>query len=156
MALGSLEGIRVADLYAGSGALAIEALSRGAVRADLVESDRSARATIARNVDELGLVEKVKVWPYRLPGALVRLADVLAECAVVFADPPYGGEEARATLAGLGRGGVLRPGTRVVLETHGKDEVPEVAGCLRRERERRYGETVVHVYRAEGAPAEET
>jgi 16S rRNA (guanine(966)-N(2))-methyltransferase RsmD len=152
MALGPLDGVRVADLYAGSGALAIEALSRGAVRADLVETDRGARDAIARNVDELGLAEKVKVWPYRLPGALVRLADVLAECAVVFADPPYGGEEARATLAGLGREGVLRPGTRVVLETHGKDVVPEIAGRLRRERERRYGETVVHVYRAEGAP----
>ena len=71
MALGPLEGARVADLFAGSGALAIEALSRGASRADLVESDRNARAAIARNVAELGLAERVRVWPYRLPGALV-------------------------------------------------------------------------------------
>lgn len=152
MALGPLDGVRVADLYAGSGALAIEALSRGALQADLVETDRGARAAIARNVAELGLEDRVKVWPYRLPGAIVRLADVLAGCAVVFADPPYGGEDARATLAGLGRAGVLKPGTRVVLETHGKDEVPEVEGTLTRERERRYGETVVHVYRAGGPP----
>jgi 16S rRNA (guanine966-N2)-methyltransferase len=157
MALGPLDGVRVADLYAGSGALAIEALSRGAVHADLVEWDRSARATIARNVAELELGDKVKVWPYRLPGALVRLADVLVGCAVVFADPPYGGAEARATLAGLGRPGVLQSGARVVLETHGKDEVPEMVGSLRRERERRYGETVVHVYRVGEVlpPAEE-
>lgn len=155
MALGPLEGVRVADLYAGSGALAIEALSRGATRADLVEMDRGAREAIARNVTELQLEGKVKVWPYRLPGAVDRLADVLAECAVVFADPPYGGEAARATLAALGRTGMLRAGTRVVLETHGKDAVPDVEGSLRRERERRYGETVVHVYRAGGPPAEE-
>ena len=155
MALGPLEGVRVADLYAGSGALAIEALSRGAERADLVESDRHARDAIARNVAELGLGERVKVWPYRLPGALVRLSDVLSGCAVVFADPPYGGAVARATLAGLGRAGVLRAGTRVVLETHAKDQVPEAEGELLRERMRRYGETVVHVYRVGGEPPAE-
>lgn len=152
MALGPLDGMRVADLFAGSGALAIEALSRGAVHADLVEWDRGAREAIARNVAELGLADRVKVWPYRLPGAIVRLAEALAGCAVVFADPPYGGAEARATLEGLGRPGVLQSGARVVLETHGKDEVPEVVGSLRRERERRYGETVVHVYRVGEPP----
>ena len=155
MALGPLEGAHVADLFAGSGALAIEALSRGASRADLVECDRNARAAIARNVIELGLAERVKVWPYRLPGALVRLSHVLVDCAVVFADPPYGGAAARATLAGLGRAGVLAGGARVVLETHGKDEVPESEGSLQRERMRRYGETVVHVYRAAGPPPTE-
>ncbi len=157
MALGPLEGLRVVDLYAGSGALAIEALSRGATRADLVEVDRRAREAIARNVDELGLGERVRVWPVRLPGGFGRLAQVLAEAALVFADPPYGGHEARATLAGLGRAGVLPPGARVVLETHSKDVVPDTEGVLARERERRYGETVVHVYRAGGKspPAED-
>ena len=61
MALGSLEGHRVVDLYAGSGALAIEALSRGAVWADLVEHDNRARQAIARNVEELVLADRVKV-----------------------------------------------------------------------------------------------
>jgi 16S rRNA (guanine966-N2)-methyltransferase len=156
MALGPLDGQRVVDLYAGSGALAIEALSRGARQADLVESDRRARETIARNVEELGLGERVRVWPYRLPAGLARLAGALADASVVFADPPYGGREAREALAALGRPGVLATGTRVVLETHGKDEVPAAAGVLGRERERRYGETVVHVYRAGAAPAEES
>jgi 16S rRNA G966 N2-methylase RsmD len=116
--------------------------------------DRRARAAIARNVEELGLEERVRVWPLRLPGGLARLADVLGRAGVVFADPPYGGDEARAALAALGREGVLPPGSRVVLETHGKDEVPGREGVLARERERRYGETVVHVYRAGGAPGE--
>ena len=155
MALGPLDGLRVVDLYAGSGALAIEALSRGAVSADLVEADRRAREAIARNVSELGLTERVRVWPFRLPGGLSRLTDVLATAGVVFADPPYGGHEARATLAALGREGVLPAGSRVVLETHGKDLVPEAEGVLARERERRYGETAVHVYRAGEKPAKE-
>ena len=154
MALGPLEGMRVVDLYAGSGALGIEALSRGAARADLVELDRRARATIARNVAELGLEDRVHVWPLRLPAGLARLAPMLERASVVFADPPYGGAEARATLAALGRSGVLPDGARVVLETHGKDDVPPREGSLARERERRYGETVVHVYRAGGPPEE--
>ncbi len=154
MALGPLEGMRVVDLYAGSGALGIEALSRGAARADLVDLDRRARATIARNVAELGLEDRVHVWPLRLPAGLARLGPVLERASVVFADPPYGGAEARATLAALGRPGVIPDGARVVLETHGKDDVPPREGSLARERERRYGETVVHVYRAGGPPEE--
>jgi 16S rRNA (guanine966-N2)-methyltransferase len=152
MALGPLDDLRVVDLYAGSGALAIEALSRGAVWADLVDSDRRARETIERNLGELGVADRVRVWPLRLPSGLDRIAAALAAADVVFADPPYGGTDARAVLAGLGRPGVLRPGTRVVLETHGKDVVPAHEGTLVRERERQYGETVVHVYRA-GAEA---
>ncbi len=153
MALGPLDGVRVVDLYAGSGALAIEALSRGAEWADLVDSDRRARDTIARNLEELDLGERVRVWPLRLPAGLARLGASLAAAGVVFADPPYGGSDARAVLTGLGRDGVLMPGTRVVLETHAKDVVPERQGTLLRERERKYGETVVHVYRAGGQPA---
>ena len=157
MALGRLDGIRVVDLYAGSGALAIEALSRGAVWADVVEHDTRARQSIERNLEELGLVARVKVWPLRLPGGLSRLTPVLARAELVFADPPYGGNDARAVLAGLSGLGLLQPGTRLVLETHAKDEVPERQGSLVRERERRYGETAVHVYRAGGGtpPAHE-
>jgi len=154
MSLGPLDGLRVVDLFAGSGALAIEALSRGAEHADLVEVDRHARETIERNVRELGLESRVKLWPLRLPAGYSRLRAVLSAADVVFADPPYGGREARETLEALGRAGVLRGGVRLVLESHGKDEVPETDGVLVRERERRYGETVVHVYRAAGAPAE--
>jgi 16S rRNA (guanine(966)-N(2))-methyltransferase RsmD len=147
MALGSLEGFRVVDLFAGSGALAIEALSRGAVWADLVDSDRRARETIVRNLTELSLGERARLWPLRLPAGLARLGEALAAAQVVFADPPYGGADARAVLTGLGKPGVLQPAARVVLETHAKDVVPEQEGCLVRERERQYGETVVHVYR---------
>lgn len=153
MALGPLEGVRVVDLFAGSGALAIEALSRGAEWADLVDHDRRAREAIERNLTDLALTERARVWPVRLPAGLARLSLALGSAHVVFVDPPYGGADARAVLTGLGKPGVLQPGTRVVLETHSKDVVPEVDGLLVRERERRYGETVVHVYRVGGTPA---
>ena len=156
MALGPLEGARVVDLYAGSGALAIEALSRGAAWADLVDFDRSARETAFRNLEELGLAERARIWPLRLPAGLARLAGALARADVVFADPPYGGADARALLAGLGRPGVIPAGARLVLEAHAKDGIPEAAGVLGHRRDRRYGETLVHVYTAGGttSPAE--
>src|SRR5580765_5435275 len=147
MALGPLDGARVVDLYSGSGALAIEALSRGAAWADLVDADRNARDAAHRNLEELGLLARVRLWPLRLPGGLARLTGVLAAADVVFADPPYGGADARAVLARLGGSGVLKPGARVVLETHTKDDVPAASGVLVRERDRRYGETMVHVFR---------
>src|SRR5262249_12820015 len=111
-------------------------------------SDRHARAAGHRNLGELALLGRVRQWPLRLPAGLSRLGAELAAADVIFADPPYGGEDARVLIARLGRTGVMKPGARLVLETHAKDEVPAAAGELLRERDRRYGETMVHVYRA--------
>ena len=157
MALEPLTGTRVVDLYAGSGALGIEALSRGAARADFVESDRAALASLRSNLEALELDDRARVWPLELPRALDRLGAELAAADLVLADPPYGGEEAGALLRLLGTPGRLRPEARVVVEHHAKDGLPERAGGLTRVRERRYGETVVSTYRAtpEGAGAGE-
>lgn len=158
MSLEPLHGLRVVDLYAGSGALGIEALSRGAEHADFVESDRGTLTTLRDNLEQLGLTERSRVWPLALPRALARLAGPLAHADLVLADPPYGGEEARAVLSALGRA-TLPDHVRVVVEHHGKDEIGERWGDLVRERQRRYGETVVSTYRraaeAGSAQAEE-
>jgi 16S rRNA (guanine966-N2)-methyltransferase len=107
-------GLAVLDLYAGSGALGLEALSRGAASAVLVESDHRAAAMITRNVAALGL-----------PGATVRratVATVLAGTAtpvdLVFADPPYdvGGTEVEAMLGLLTENGWVRTGSVAVIE----------------------------------------
>ena len=150
MSLGDLSDARVVDLFAGSGALGIEALSRGAAHVDFVDSDRSARMTLEENLASLGAQSRARVWPLGLPHGLKRLAGPLAQADLVLADPPYGGAEAREVLRALGEPGVLRSGARVVLERHQKDEVPEKAGMLSRVRERQYGETVVEVYEAQG------
>lgn len=150
MSLGDLEGVTVVDLYAGSGALGIEALSRGATAAHFVDSDRMARKVLEENLDALGIRSRATVWPLTLPHGLKRLADVLQTARLVLLDPPYGGSEAREALAALGREGVLAPGTKVVLERHQKDEVGVRAGMLSQVRERRYGETIVNLYEAGG------
>lgn len=110
-----LAGAAVLDLYAGSGALGLEALSRGAESAIFVESDARAAGVIARNIAELGAA-----------GATVRrgtVASVLAAGTdramdVVFADPPYhvSEDEIGAVLAGLDAGGWTAEGTVVVVE----------------------------------------
>ncbi len=152
MALEPLAGQRVVDLYAGSGALGIEALSRGAERADFVEPDRAARATLGANLEALGLERRAGIWPLELPGELRRIEAVLKDADVVFMDPPYGGGPARETLKLLGAPDALKAGALVVVEHHAKDALPESAGRLGRTRQRRYGETRVSTYRvsAEG------
>jgi 16S rRNA (guanine966-N2)-methyltransferase len=111
----NLDGISVLDLYAGSGALGLEALSRGAASALFVESDQRAAAVLARNIATLGL-----------PGATLRRAPVAAVLAagpaapvdLVLADPPYDVETADvlAVLAALGTNGWTREGTLTVVE----------------------------------------
>jgi len=146
MILGPLDDLRVVDLYAGSGALGIEALSRGASFVEFVEGHREALRALSANLKQLQLEEHARVWNLLLPGGLARLDDVLADVDLVLADPPYGGEDARATLETLGRPGTLRRGCRVVLEHHGKDELPEHRGDLVRTDVRRYGETHLTFY----------
>lgn len=155
MRLEPLAGRVVADLFAGSGALGLEALSRGAAFVHFVEPDRHALEALRANRAELGVEDRSKVWPVRLPGHLVRWSEVLATLDLVLADPPYGGHDARRVLEALGAPGRLRAGTRVVLERHAKDDVPERTGVLEREDARQYGETVVEFYRANAPAAED-
>lgn len=150
MTLEPLAGLAVVDLFAGSGALGIETLSRGARIAHFVERDRSALEALEGNLADLGAGARARVWRFALPGGIERLAEVLSEADLVLADPPYGGEDARAALGALGAAGRLREGARVVVEHHAKDALPERAGALERTRERRYGETSVSWYVARG------
>ncbi len=148
MMLEPWEGRRVVDLYAGSGALGIEALSRGAAHVDFVERSAPALAVLRTNLEALGVLDRAHVWRVALPGGIARLREPLAAADVVLADPPYGGGEARRALAALGAADVLPRGCRVVLEHHVKDAVPDAVGRMGRAGTRRYGETVVTWYEA--------
>ena len=137
-----LVGARVVDLYAGSGALGLEAASRGAVTVLLVESDKAAAKVTRQNADALGI-----------PGATVRNATVQRVLAtppsepqtLVFLDPPYElSEEAlTADLAALTTGGWLAPDALVVVERSARSPEPAWPEVLEREGERRYGETKI-------------
>ena len=127
---------RVLDLYAGSGAVGIEALSRGAAHADFVEHDRRALAAIRENLERAGVAELASVHA----GDVLRyLGESIGErFEIAFVDPPY---IERAILAPLERlVAHLAPGAMVVVKHHWRTEIPEPPG-LTRWRERRFGET---------------
>ncbi|MGH2864869.1 MAG: 16S rRNA (guanine(966)-N(2))-methyltransferase RsmD [Solirubrobacteraceae bacterium] len=143
--LGELDGARVLDLFAGTGALGIEALSRGARTAVYVERDAGALRVLNANLKALAIPAEV---------AQVRRGDALAALQsaresketydLLFIDPPYRqardwGPELSAMLPAL-----LEPDARVVLESDRRDPL-EVALAL--ERERRYGDTLIKIHR---------
>lgn len=123
--LGSFEGLRVADLFAGSGALGLEALSRGAASCLFVENDRAATETIRANVTTLGARERTDV---RL-GSVMELAPASEAYDLLLLDPPYGTGAAGVALDRLLRLGWIDPATWIAVET-GADEVLAVKGLV--------------------------
>jgi 16S rRNA (guanine966-N2)-methyltransferase len=146
MSLEPLTGLRVVDLFAGSGALGIEALSRGAAWVDFAERRGPALPALRRNLAALRLEGSTRVWTLSLPQGLKALRGALREADLVLMDPPYGDPLAAECLEELGRPHVLLPDALVVVEHHAKDGLPANAGALRSTRTRQYGETAVTTY----------
>lgn len=151
--LGECAGARVLDLYAGSGALGLEALSRGAASAVFVERSGPAAETLRANVQALGLAERSRVRRAPVRAALRALGRADARFDLVLLDPPYASGEAEAALRALLAAGLLAPGARVVLECDRRHPPGEVAG-LALAGERRYGETLVRRFVAAGGARE--
>jgi 16S rRNA (guanine(966)-N(2))-methyltransferase RsmD len=142
-----MDGLNVLDLYAGTGALALEALSRGAARAVLVENDARACGVIFHNVATLKYGDRCRVVRAELPGALQQLRGERFD--LVFSDPPYALRAAQPTLEALASSEVLAPGARVVLEADRREPSPAPPPGLVLADERQYGDTRVLVFSAE-------
>jgi len=142
----AIAGVRVLDLFAGTGALGIEALSRGAEAAVFVEDHPEALKVLRRNLENLGLAAHAGVLPMPVTTALRKLAARGARFSLAFLDPPYGGGLAAAALDALAAAGVLAPGAWVVVEHSRRESLPESAGELTRRESRRYGDTQVAFY----------
>lgn len=148
-----LDGLRVLELYAGTGALSFEALSRGAASAVLVESNREAAALCRENAASLGFAERVEVLSLPVERALERLRKEGRSFELILADPPYAAEAVASLLEGAQSETLLPPGGWLCIE-HGKGEdAPERAGRLERVDQRRFGDTVLSFYRAESVRA---
>lgn len=139
--------LRILDLYAGSGALALEAVSRGATDSVLVEQSRDALAAISENVRALDVATIVRVLGKRVEKALVELEATSERFEVVFLDPPYE-LVARPAFAEVLSSAARRvaPGGVLVLEHASSDGPPTVAE-LDLDRSRRYGDTALAFYR---------
>lgn len=138
-----IEGARVMDLFAGTGALGLEALSRGAKFCQFVDESAEARGVIRRNADALGAIGMCKIWR--------RDATKLGDCTpqspfdLVFIDPPYGKGLGEQALASLVEGEWLSTDAVIVLEESGKSVVTDVTGVTLIDT-RNYGDTQVRVF----------
>ena len=141
----SLEDARVMDLFAGTGALGLEAISRGAKYCCFVEEDAGARGVIRTNADSCSVIGQTRIWR--------RDATDLGPCSpqspydLVFVDPPYGKGLGEKALASLFKGGWLAQDSVVVLEEASKSQVGEVTGLAVID-SRTYGDTTVMIFKS--------
>lgn len=136
-----IEGARVIDLFAGTGALGIEAISRGARACLFVETDAQSRALIRRNVEALGLTGVTRL--YRRDATDLGDAGTVEAFDIAFLDPPYGKGLGERALAALGAGGWLKPGALAVLEERAATSVDLPPGFEEID-QRTWGDTDVH------------
>jgi len=137
----------VLDLYAGTGALGLEALARGARRVVFVERDPRLAARIRERLRRQGWVGRSRVWRAAVRTALRALEAAGERFDLILMDPPYGRGLLQETLDALAGGALLSPGARIVAEGHWRDE-PHPPPGLTCVRTGRYGETRVWEYAA--------
>ncbi len=145
-------GARVLDLFAGTGALGIEAISRGAARATFVESDAEAARTIYENLEHCGLLDRGRILVRRVEEFLASPHAEDTGYDLVFVDPPYASDLAARTLTALAPP-LLAPSALVVVEHAARGELPAAAGALALADRRRYGQTRLSLYRLEASPS---
>jgi 16S rRNA (guanine(966)-N(2))-methyltransferase RsmD len=137
-----IEGTVFADVYAGTGAVGIEALSRGAARAIFVEQNRAALAVIRANLRSLELEDRAQVLQGRAAAVLRAI-----RADIVFLDPPYRMErEYEAAMELLG----AKPGALVIVQHDVRQKLADAYGVLRRTRELRQGDNVLSFYEQTG------
>jgi 16S rRNA (guanine966-N2)-methyltransferase len=155
-ALGIAPG-RVLDLYAGSGSVGIEALSRGAESVDFVEQNRVACEVIRDNLRSTGFEEFGRAHQTSVAGFLAR---VQQPYDFVIMDPPYADPEIVATIATLGSSSAVEDGTILLIGHSPRVELPESVGTLRCLRRRCHGDSCFSIYEVvieeRGTPHEET
>ena len=135
--IGSFEGLRVADLFAGSGALGLEALSRGAAACTFVEKERAAIEALRANLTKLGALERAELRSQ----AVEHLNAPAVPYDLIFMDPPYGLGLAQQSLDRLAAGSWLAPGGWLSIELHG--EILDLPTGLGLAAERRFGKATI-------------
>jgi len=151
--LGSFTDKSVLDLFAGTGAMAIEALSRGAQKAVLVDQGRQSEELIGKNLATTGLAERADFRRGRVNALLPNLA-ASGPFDLIFIDPPYADPEIAALLQDVYRFGLLQSDGIMCVETSEKVELPAEIGDLARFERRRYGATAISYFRIQGSGAD--
>jgi len=144
-------GVRFLDLYAGSGAVGLEALSRGATECVMVESSHRCIETIRKNIEHLGYQDRCRVFAAPAERAIRKLAADGQPFDLIFLGPPYGGDEAKRCLQVLGEPAtsLLSPAadSLVIAQISTHTEILRPCGHLILEREKKLGDTHLCFYR---------
>ncbi|MEI9994500.1 MAG: 16S rRNA (guanine(966)-N(2))-methyltransferase RsmD [Rhizomicrobium sp.] len=146
----TLAGANVVDLFAGTGALGLEALSRGAGFALFVDDSADSRALIRRNVEGLGLTGTTKIWRRDAADLGPLGAGAGGPFSLAFLDAPYRKGLSERALASLAAGGWLAPDALIIIET-ASDETLAPPDGFRSVDSRNYGETAIHIFSASSA-----
>lgn len=146
---GQIDGAKVLDLFAGSGALGLEALSRGADSCIFVDNDKSSVKAIKDNLETLGLArnEDIIILAADAVKAISRFSKSADKFDLIFLDPPYYKSLAKKSLFLLGSYDILTKSGVVIIEHSKHDEVPNSFGELGLYRSVRYGDTQISFYR---------
>ncbi len=138
-----LDGARFLDLFAGTGGVGIEALSRGAAEAVFVETDSLALGRLRENLARLGVQGRGRILRREVSEAIEALKRTAARFRLIFLDPPYSGPLAEETLGRLADGALLERNGVVIAQHRTKEPLPERVGILVRWKTRRFGETTL-------------
>lgn len=141
-----LEGARLLDLFAGSGALGIEALSRGAAHVTFVEYASAAADVILRNLQKCRFLDRSTVLRSTVAVALARLQEDEQSFDGILLDPPYKSDLIAPTLTAIGNSTLCKPGAWVLCEHHEDEPVAETYGTLRLTHQRTYGYTALALF----------
>jgi 16S rRNA (guanine966-N2)-methyltransferase len=153
-----VEPVRVLDLYAGTGGIGIEALSRGAESADFVERNAAAAAVVRANLAHTRYIDVTRVYQEPVATFLARAERNQTDIApydLIFMDPPYADPDLVAMLERVGRSSLVESGTMLVIGHSPRVTLPQHAGLLRRLRERCYGDSCFSIYQDAHADVDE-
>jgi 16S rRNA (guanine966-N2)-methyltransferase len=144
-----IEGASLLDLYAGTGTIGIEALSRGAETVVFVESVRPRAKAISELIDKLSLISKASVHCEETEIFLRRASLTGDTYDIIFADPPYASAEIEKILPLIGKYGILNAQGVLLCEHAAKVIVPDTIGSLKLKKQYKYGDTRLALYRKE-------
>ena len=142
-----IEGAGFVDLYAGTGTVGLEALSRGAASAVFVEPDEFRVSTITGNLSRFGFEHSAVVIKGKAEEFLARAAERNERYDIFFVDPPYSSEECEKIVPMIDKMGLLNDDGIVIIEHFFKKKFPEMIGSLKIQKCYRYGDTMLSLYR---------
>lgn len=144
--LGDIEGLSFLELFAGSGAVGFEAVSRGVEDLTLVEYNRSCLMAIRKNIESLK-PKACDLYPKEAGDAIEALRKNKRKFDIIFLDPPYHKEMSKKILQMLGAYDILAPNGFVVVQHFKKEQLPKESGKLTLIKESRYGDTLLSFYK---------